>query len=49
MQTDIEIAQAADVKPITEIATIAGLKAHEIEHMVMTKQKSKLDPTVKRR
>ncbi|CBL91849.1 formate--tetrahydrofolate ligase [Leuconostoc gasicomitatum] len=48
MQTDIEIAQAADVKPITEIATIAGLKAHEIEPYGYDKAKIKLDPTVKR-
>ena len=31
MQTDIEIAQAATVKPITEIAAAAGLASHEIE------------------
>lgn len=48
MQTDIEIAQAADVKPITEIAAIAGLKAHEIEPYGYDKAKIKLDPTVKR-
>ncbi|MBZ6013308.1 formate--tetrahydrofolate ligase [Leuconostoc gelidum subsp. gelidum] len=48
MQTDIEIAQTADVKPITEIAAIAGLKAHEIEPYGYDKAKIKLDPTVKR-
>lgn len=31
MQTDIEIAQSVEIKPITEIATAAGLQANEIE------------------
>ncbi|WP_312398768.1 formate--tetrahydrofolate ligase [Leuconostoc lactis] len=48
MQTDIEIAQAATVKPITEIATAAGLASHEIEPYGFDKAKIKLDPTVPR-
>ncbi|WP_312040448.1 formate--tetrahydrofolate ligase [Leuconostoc lactis] len=46
MQTDIEIAQAATVKPITEIAAAAGLASHEIEPYGFDKAKIKLDPTV---
>ena len=49
MQTDIEIAQAATVTPITEIAATAGLKAHEIEPYGFDKAKIKLDPTVPRK
>ena len=48
MQTDIEIAQAATVKPITEIAAAAGLASHEIEPYGFDKAKIKLDPTVPR-
>ncbi|MCT3114644.1 formate--tetrahydrofolate ligase [Leuconostoc lactis] len=48
MQTDIEIAQAATVKPITEIATAAGLASHEIEPYGFDKAKIKLDPTMPR-
>lgn len=48
MQTDIEIAQAAAVKPITEIAAAAGLASHEIEPYGFDKAKIKLDPTVPR-
>ncbi|MDI6495357.1 formate--tetrahydrofolate ligase [Leuconostoc lactis] len=48
MQTDIEIAQAATVKPITEIAAAAGLASHEIEPYGFDKAKIKLDPTVSR-
>ncbi|MEX0380529.1 formate--tetrahydrofolate ligase [Leuconostoc sp. MS02] len=48
MQTDIEIAQAANIMPITEIATIAGLQAHEIEPYGYDKAKIKLDMTVNR-
>lgn len=48
MQTDIEIAQAATVKPITEIAAAAGLASHEIEPHGFDKAKIKLDPTVPR-
>lgn len=48
MQTDIEIAQAATVKPITEIAADAGLASHEIEPYGFDKAKIKLDPTVLR-
>lgn len=48
MQTDIEIAQAATVKPITEIAAAAGLASHEIEPYGFDKAKIKLDPTVTR-
>src|SRR3989337_2715929 len=31
MRTDLEIAQAAKIKPITEIASMLGLKESEIE------------------
>lgn len=48
MQTDIEIAQAATVKPVTEIAAAAGLASHEIEPYGFDKAKIKLDPTVPR-
>lgn len=48
MQTDIEIAQAATVKPITEIAAAAGLASHEIEPYGFDKAKIKLDPTMPR-
>ncbi len=48
MQTDIEIAQAATVKSITEIAAAAGLASHEIEPYGFDKAKIKLDPTVPR-
>ena len=48
MQTDIEIAQSATVKPITEIAATAGLASHEIEPYGFDKAKIKLDPTVPR-
>ncbi|MGY3742455.1 formate--tetrahydrofolate ligase [Leuconostoc inhae] len=48
MKTDIEIAQTAAIKPITEIAEIAGLKAHEIEPYGYDKAKINLDLTVKR-
>jgi len=49
MQTDIEIAQAAEIKPITEIATRVGLKAHEIMPYGYDKAKITLDPTVDRK
>lgn len=49
MQTDIEIAQAAEVKPITEIANNIGLRAHEIMPYGYDKAKITLDPTVDRK
>lgn len=49
MQTDIEIAQAAHVKPITEIAATAGLQRQEIEPYGYDKAKIKLDPSVNRK
>ncbi|CAM3132375.1 formate--tetrahydrofolate ligase [Leuconostoc rapi] len=49
MQTDIEIAQAAEIKPITEIASNIGLKAHEIVPYGYDKTKIALDPSVSRK
>lgn len=49
MQTDIEIAQAAEIKPITEIAAGIGLKAHEIVPYGYDKAKITLDPAVSRK
>lgn len=49
MQTDIEIAQSVEIKPITEIATAAGLQANEIEPYGYDKAKIKLDPSIVRK
>ncbi|MDI6649398.1 formate--tetrahydrofolate ligase [Leuconostoc suionicum] len=49
MQTDIEIAQSVETKPITEIATAAGLQANEIEPYGYDKAKIKLDPSIVRK
>ncbi|MGL5887862.1 MAG: formate--tetrahydrofolate ligase [Leuconostoc suionicum] len=49
MQTDIEIAQSVEIKPITEIATTAGLQANEIEPYGYDKAKIKLDPSIVRK
>ncbi|MFW5789995.1 MAG: formate--tetrahydrofolate ligase [Halanaerobiaceae bacterium] len=43
MRSDIEIAQAADMKPISEIAEKAGLLAEELEHYGKYKAKVNLD------
>lgn len=48
MPTDIEIAQAAKITPISEIAASAGLQPQEIEPYGYDKAKIKLDPEVKR-
>lgn len=49
MQTDIEIAQAAQITPITEIAAAAGLQPQEIEPYGFDKAKIKLDASVARK
>lgn len=49
MQTDIEIAQSVEIKPITEIATAAGLQANEIEPYGYDKAKIKLDSSIVRK
>ncbi|AKP36690.1 MAG: formate--tetrahydrofolate ligase [Leuconostoc mesenteroides] len=49
MQTDIEIAQSVEIKPITEIATAAGLQANEIEPYGYDKAKINLDPSIVRK
>ncbi|WP_273949576.1 formate--tetrahydrofolate ligase [Leuconostoc mesenteroides] len=49
MQTDIEIAQSVEIKPITEIATAAGLQANEIEPYGHDKAKINLDPSIVRK
>ncbi|MDC2805487.1 formate--tetrahydrofolate ligase [Leuconostoc suionicum] len=49
MQTDIEIAQSVEIKPITEIATAAGLQSNEIEPYGYDKAKIKLDPSIVRK
>ena len=49
MQTDIEIAQAAQITPITEIAAAAGLQPQEIEPYGFDKAKIKLDASVGRK
>lgn len=43
MRSDIEIAQAADMKPISEIAEKAGLLEEELEHYGKYKAKVNLD------
>ncbi|MGM0420111.1 MAG: formate--tetrahydrofolate ligase [Bacillota bacterium] len=43
MKSDIEIAQAATMKPISEIADKAGLKPEELEHYGKYKAKVNLD------
>lgn len=43
MRSDIEIAQSAEMKPISEIAEKAGLKAEELEHYGKYKAKVNLD------
>lgn len=48
MPTDIEIAQAAKITPISEIAASAGLQPQEIEPYGYDKAKIKLDPEVNR-
>ncbi|CAH1850946.1 formate--tetrahydrofolate ligase [Convivina intestini] len=48
MQTDIEIAQAAEVWPIQKIAQAAGIKEHELAPYGYDKAKINLDPQVKR-
>ena len=47
MKTDIEIAQAAKLKPILEIAKKAGLSEDEIEYY--GKYKAKIDLSVMKR
>lgn len=49
MQTDIEIAQSVEIKPITEIATAAGLQANEIEPYGYDKAKINLDSSIVRK
>ncbi|MGO0154560.1 formate--tetrahydrofolate ligase [Leuconostoc mesenteroides] len=49
MQTDIEIAQSVDIKPITEIASAAGLQSNEIEPYGYDKAKINLDPSIARK
>lgn len=48
MPTDIKIAQAAKITPISEIAASAGLQPQEIEPYGYDKAKIKLDPEVNR-
>lgn len=48
MPTDIEIAQAAKITPISEIAASAGLQPQEIEPYGYDKAKIKSDPEVNR-
>ncbi|QEA59657.1 formate--tetrahydrofolate ligase [Leuconostoc koreense] len=49
MQTDIEIAQSIDIKPITEIAATAGLQSNEIEPYGYDKAKINLDSSIVRK
>ncbi|MDR3190980.1 MAG: formate--tetrahydrofolate ligase [Lactobacillaceae bacterium] len=49
MQSDIEIAQAAEVWPIDDIATAAGLQHHEVEPYGRDKAKINLDPSIARK
>ncbi|UVW17110.1 formate--tetrahydrofolate ligase [Leuconostoc citreum] len=49
MQTDIAIAQSAEILPITQIAEKAGLKPNEILPYGYDKAKIKLDPTISRK
>ncbi len=49
MQSDIEIAQAAEVWPIDDIAAKVGLQKHEVEPYGRDKAKINIDPTVARK
>uniref|UniRef100_UPI00359F8558 formate--tetrahydrofolate ligase n=1 Tax=Weissella soli TaxID=155866 RepID=UPI00359F8558 len=49
MQSDIEIAQAAEVWPIDDIAAKVGLQKHEAEPYGRDKAKINIDPTVARK
>lgn len=49
MQTDIDIAQSAEIIPITEIAKSAGLHPNEIEPYGYDKAKINLDSSVERK
>ncbi|MDR1961711.1 MAG: formate--tetrahydrofolate ligase, partial [Gracilibacteraceae bacterium] len=44
MQTDIQIAQAAQLKPISEVAAQIGLGEDDLEHY--GRYKAKIDPGV---
>lgn len=49
MQSDIEIAQAAEVWPIDDIAAKVGLQKQEVEPYGRDKAKINIDPTVSRK